>query len=1075
MKFKGMMLVTLVLLAILTIGAVSASENVTVDDGIAANDATDTPIEESPVGEVIAETPEEPNGVAAGEFNAWISNETLDADDDKNEVVISFLSPDGVEGEIDVFIDGKYKTYFMLDSSTQGSTINVTLEKLYISQYGTQPVSLKYYPTSGDPYDIATGTFTVVKNYSKDEFDTTTFDTVMDERYRIYSFSKVPTLGNLVVYVNGKECYNEYIDSKNPYLQLFVADLNIAENGNYNIRTEYVVEGSGQIIALDDFNTEVGCMPVSIFLTDLPIDVAWANPKPSIGSVFDDNGIRGTITAYIDNNQVFTKQYTVSDDKYSVYIDDFTYYDGFSLGNHTVKIVYSKNKEYAKEGNVTFYADPTIINNGYNMTVGDNKFITVNYYKGSTGTLVVYNTVKDSTVATGWKKEDVFMTIALNGNGTASIPLNTFSVGYHGLCLNITLGTYSVEKYVDINVIEKQDTRPSPDLLITVDDIKFGNDATVSITADNAFSGNVVVAVGDKTVNVAVKNGAGSGKISNLDAGDYMASATFTANDTSAFKSGYASKYFTVEKAWPAKFRVDDSEYDLGYGDTLNLNVTTSEGIIGFIAKLDGEDANVNGSVILISNLSIGNHKLIITSITDANHKEEDLEVNIRVSKAQSKIIVDDEYAMIKGSFTNITVSTEGATGFDAKIDGQIAAINGNTVVIPISLDVGIHTLTITTTPDENHAAASKDVIIAVKKLPSSVSLSGNLAFNYNSSASCEVSYVNATGFTAEVVGHKEAKVIINNNKITVSGLNAGSYVLKVTTTVDDDHDVATATANITVNKLNTGVSLKDNNIIFDYGSSNFTYVSSDASVKAEIVGHSEAKVTIDGNKITVSGLDAGNYILEVTTDDANYETASARANITVNKIATSVKPSATKVTTTYGTSKNIVVTLRDANGELLSGKSVTVVINGKPYSGTTKSNGQATIAIPKTLAVKSSYSSTIKFEGDNNYINSTGKVTVVVNKATPKLTAAAKSFKKSVKTKQYAITLKTDKNAVYKNAKVTLKVNGKTYTGKTNSKGQYTFKITNLNKKGKFTATVKFVGDAKYKAVSKSVKITVN
>ena len=60
------------------------------------------------------------------------------------------------------------------------------------------------------------------------------------------------------------------------------------------------------------------------------------------------------------------------------------------------------------------------------------------------------------------------------------------------------------------------------------------------------------------------------------------------------------------------------------------------------------------------------------------------------------------------------------------------------------------------------------------------------------------------------------------------------------------------------------------------------------------------------------------------------------------------------------------------------------------------------------------------------------------------------------------------------KNAKVTLRVNGKTYTAKTNSKGVATFKINKLSKKGTYKATVKFAGSTYYKAVSKTVKITV-
>ena len=71
-------------------------------------------------------------------------------------------------------------------------------------------------------------------------------------------------------------------------------------------------------------------------------------------------------------------------------------------------------------------------------------------------------------------------------------------------------------------------------------------------------------------------------------------------------------------------------------------------------------------------------------------------------------------------------------------------------------------------------------------------------------------------------------------------------------------------------------------------------------------------------------------------------------------------------------------------------------------------------------------------------------------------------------------MTLKTNQNKVMKNTKVTIKVNKKTYTAKTNSKGQATFKITKLTKKGKYTATVKYAGSKYYNTKSVKVKITV-
>jgi hypothetical protein len=60
------------------------------------------------------------------------------------------------------------------------------------------------------------------------------------------------------------------------------------------------------------------------------------------------------------------------------------------------------------------------------------------------------------------------------------------------------------------------------------------------------------------------------------------------------------------------------------------------------------------------------------------------------------------------------------------------------------------------------------------------------------------------------------------------------------------------------------------------------------------------------------------------------------------------------------------------------------------------------------------------------------------------------------------------------KNTKVTLKVNGKTYAAKTNAKGQATFKLTKLTKKGKFTAVVKYAGNNYYNAKTSKPKLTV-
>ena len=185
-------------------------------------------------------------------------------------------------------------------------------------------------------------------------------------------------------------------------------------------------------------------------------------------------------------------------------------------------------------------------------------------------------------------------------------------------------------------------------------------------------------------------------------------------------------------------------------------------------------------------------------------------------------------------------------------------------------------------------------------------------------------------------------------------------------------------------------------------------------------------------------------------------------------------KLSASKVTATYGVSKKLVATLKEGNGNgySLSSKKVTVKVGSITKTSKTNDKGQVSLDV-SSLAPKT-YTATIIFAGDSTHVKSSAKVKVTVKKATPKLTAKAKAFKKSVKTKKYSITLKTNQNKVMKNTKVTLKVNGKTYSAKTNAKGQATFKITKLTMKGTFTAVVKFAGNKYYNAKTVKPKITI-
>ena len=341
------------------------------------------------------------------------------------------------------------------------------------------------------------------------------------------------------------------------------------------------------------------------------------------------------------------------------------------------------------------------------------------------------------------------------------------------------------------------------------------------------------------------------------------------------------------------------------------------------------------------------------------------------------------------------------------------------------------------------------------------------IAINYNSSAT---GTVNITLKGKNGNNYTFTNIALNATILLPEAINADEYEVNVTYSGDNVFLNATATGKLTINKANSTLTI--NNVTFDYNTNGSTTVSytNASGVNASVVGQPNAIVVVNDTTITVSGLNAGNYTLTVTTiTDANHNNITRNATITVNKLQTQLTGNA--ITTTYNVNKDLVITLKDSAGKALSGFNVTVNLNGvKTY--TTDSNGQVKVST-KGLAPKT-YAARITFNGDDNYINSTNDVKVTVKKATPKLTAKKKTFKSSVKTKKYTITLKDNTGKAIKKAKVTLKVKGKTYKATTNSKGKATFKIKKLNKKGTFKAKITYKGSKYYNKATKKAKIKV-
>ncbi len=560
--------------------------------------------------------------------------------------------------------------------------------------------------------------------------------------------------------------------------------------------------------------------------------------------------------------------------------------------------------------------------------------------------------------------------------------------------------------------------------------------------------------------NPEVANVASDGNITALSAG--------TANITITFEGNI--NYEKTTKTIKVKVNKVNStliipSQELEYKPSLNITVDAT-GATGIIAKIDGKDTKTDGFTIEIP-VDAGIYTLNVTTIPDKNHNPITKTANITVNKVDTAIGADDlELAFGDKTKLVYVLMPEYAEGNITFSSSNPDVANVTTIGEVTAVSVGTANVTITFEGNKNYEKTTKTIKVKVDMANSTVNI-GSSVLDYGNSLNITADTTGAKGITAKIDG-KDAKV--NGYTIEIPVLNAGSHTLTVTTIPEENYNAVTENATITVRKLNSTLTV--NNVTFDYksiGSTTVTFTGA-TGVNATVLNQYQANVTVNGTNITISNLNAGKYTLQVTTiAEENYNPITKTASITVNKLKTALN--AKSIATVYNVNKNLVITLKDSKGNALNGVNITVQLkNTKTY--TTK-NGQIKVST-KGLAPKV-YTAKITFKGNTNYEKtSKNTVKVTVKKATPKITAKKKTFKRTVKTKKYNIALKTNLKKAMKGVKVTLKVNKKTYSAKTNKKGIATFKITKLTKTGKYTSVVKFAGNKYYNAKAVKQKIIV-
>lgn len=235
-------------------------------------------------------------------------------------------------------------------------------------------------------------------------------------------------------------------------------------------------------------------------------------------------------------------------------------------------------------------------------------------------------------------------------------------------------------------------------------------------------------------------------------------------------------------------------------------------------------------------------------------------------------------------------------------------------------------------------------------------------------------------------------------------------------------------------------------------------YPSADISIKNNLIDSG-----IKPFKLEITSIKKGNDVIINNRTDFSRKSSVIRYN---NMITESV------ITSVQGrTGDYFKVTLLDGDGNTLNYKDIKIGFNGKVYNKTTNGDGiaQLQINLPRT----GTYTFAISFLGDDSYKASFEVAKIVVKKQKTSISVNESTYEADDKNKKLTATLKDSKDNALKNKVLKFTINGKTYSAKTNSKGQASITVS-LNKVKNYKFTVKFAGDSYYSSVSSSAYLHI-
>ena len=285
-----------------------------------------------------------------------------------------------------------------------------------------------------------------------------------------------------------------------------------------------------------------------------------------------------------------------------------------------------------------------------------------------------------------------------------------------------------------------------------------------------------------------------------------------------------------------------------------------------------------------------------------------------------------------------------------------------------------------------------------------------------------------------------DQKLALANNYGDVVSVSSDESVLSAPVT----NDVLKAS------KVSTSLSVSDT--YYDSSATSFKVTLQDANGKAL----AKQKITLKVNSKSYTGTTNSKGIASIKTTALAVGTYTVsisyagNSNASASSLSKKVKVNKDK-TTLSGNSKEYIlpynyyiykVTLTSAHGGSVKDCKVYFSYAGKNATAKTDANGKASIVIP--LLAKGTYKVTYTFKGNGGFYSSSSSGTICIKEAANKLTASDLKMNYNDGSK-FSVKLSDNNGKVLSGKTITFKLDGKTYTAKTNSKGIAELAVGNL------------------------------